>query len=79
MQSLQHASTLKGIGDDAAVIDGGSDHKKLISTDMLLEGVHFDLSYMPLTHLGYKGGNGERFGYCGYERNTQTNDDQSLA
>jgi thiamine-monophosphate kinase len=51
---LQHASTLKGIGDDAAVIDGGSDHKKLISTDMLLEGVHFDLSYMPLTHLGYK-------------------------
>ena len=51
---LQHASTLKGIGDDAAVIDGESDHKKLISTDMLLEGVHFDLSYMPLTHLGYK-------------------------
>ena len=51
---LQHASTLKGIGDDAAIIDGGSDHKKLISTDMLLEGVHFDLSYMPLTHLGYK-------------------------
>ena len=51
---LQHASTLKGIGDDAAVIDGGSDHKKLISTDMLLEGVHFDLSYIPLTHLGYK-------------------------
>ena len=51
---LQHASTLKGIGDDAAIIDGGSDHKKLISTDMLLEGVHFDLSYIPLTHLGYK-------------------------
>ena len=51
---LHHASTLKGIGDDAAVIDGGLHHKKLISTDMLLEGIHFDLSYMPLTHLGYK-------------------------
>jgi thiamine-monophosphate kinase len=51
---LQHASTLKGIGDDAAVIDVGADHKKLICTDMLLEGVHFDLSYMPLAHLGYK-------------------------
>jgi len=51
---LQHASTLKGIGDDAAVVDGESDHKKLICTDMLLEGVHFDLSYMPLAHLGYK-------------------------
>ena len=51
---LQHASTLKGIGDDAAVVDCESDHKKLICTDMLLEGVHFDLSYMPLAHLGYK-------------------------
>ena len=51
---LQHVSTLKGIGDDAAVIDVGADHKKLICTDMLLEGVHFDLSYMPLAHLGYK-------------------------
>lgn len=46
-------STVKGIGDDAAVIDSG-DHYTLISTDMLMEGIHFDLSYVPLTHLGYK-------------------------
>lgn len=45
--------TIKGIGDDAAVIDAG-DKFLLMSTDMLLEGVHFDLSYMPLQHLGYK-------------------------
>ncbi len=49
----QHSNTLKGIGDDAAVIDIGQE-ALLISTDMLLEGVHFDLSYMPLPHLGYK-------------------------
>jgi thiamine-monophosphate kinase len=46
-------STVKSIGDDAAVIDAGKDFL-LVSTDMLLEGVHFDLSYMPLKHLGYK-------------------------
>ena len=46
-------STVCGIGDDAAVIDSGS-HYTLISTDMLLEGIHFDLSYTPLRHLGYK-------------------------
>ena len=48
-----NASTQKGIGDDAAVIDAGNDFL-LVSTDMLLEGVHFDLSYTPLKHLGYK-------------------------
>jgi len=47
-------STLKGIGDDAAVLDAGNDECVLISTDMLVEGIHFDLSYMPLQHLGYK-------------------------
>lgn len=50
---LKNKSTVKGIGDDAAVFDGG-DKQLLSSTDMLLEGVHFDLSYMPLKHLGYK-------------------------
>lgn len=42
-----------GVGDDAAIIQARSE-KTLVSTDMLVEGVHFDLSYMPLTHLGYK-------------------------
>ncbi len=51
--SLQNSTSLKGIGDDAAVIDAGDD-LILFSTDMLLEGIHFDLSYMPLQHLGYK-------------------------
>lgn len=45
--------TIKGIGDDAAVINSGEFYT-VISTDMLLEGVHFDLSYVPLRHLGYK-------------------------
>ena len=45
--------TLLGIGDDAAVLEYG-ENLTLLSTDMLLEGVHFDLSYMPLQHLGYK-------------------------
>lgn len=46
-------NTVKGIGDDAAVISSGGEFM-LMSTDMLLEGPHFDLSYMPLKHLGYK-------------------------
>ena len=51
--SLHQSTSLKGIGDDAAVIAAGDD-VLLVSTDMLLEGIHFDLSYMPLQHLGYK-------------------------
>lgn len=51
--STQNLTSLKGIGDDAAVIDIGTENL-LVSTDMLLEGIHFDLSYMPLQHLGYK-------------------------
>jgi thiamine-monophosphate kinase len=46
-------STLKGIGDDAAVLDF-KDKKVVVSTDLLIEGIHFDLAYMPLKHLGYK-------------------------
>ncbi|HCA83921.1 MAG TPA: thiamine-phosphate kinase [Flavobacteriales bacterium] len=51
---LSHPSTLKGIGDDAAVIDQGNGQVTLVTTDMLTEGVHFDLGYVPLKHLGYK-------------------------
>jgi len=50
---LQNASSLVGIGDDAAVIDCGEFYQ-LVSTDLLAEGIHFDLSYTPLQHLGYK-------------------------
>ena len=51
--SLNQPSTEKGVGDDAAVIHHGN-LKTVISTDMLVEGVHFDLTYVPLKHLGYK-------------------------
>src|SRR5690606_12353728 len=50
---LTQPSSIKGIGDDAAVLDF-SNKQTLISTDLLLEGIHFDLRYVPLKHLGYK-------------------------
>ena len=50
---IKQKSTLKGVGDDAAVLDFAG-KKTLVSTDMLLEGIHFDLAYTPLKHLGYK-------------------------
>lgn len=50
---IKQKSTVKGVGDDAAVLDF-SNKKTLVSTDLLVEGIHFDLSYMPLKHLGYK-------------------------
>jgi thiamine-monophosphate kinase len=50
---LKQPSSVLGIGDDAAVIDAGSDYL-LVSTDMLVEGVHFDLAFTPLHHLGHK-------------------------
>ena len=50
---ISNNSTLLGIGDDSAILNFDKD-KALVSSDMLVEGVHFDLSYMPLKHLGYK-------------------------
>lgn len=52
---LEHynSSTRRGVGDDAAVIDMGG-RATLVTTDLLLEGIHFDLTYTPLKHLGYK-------------------------
>lgn len=50
---LRNASSLKGVGDDCAVLEY-KDTEVLVSTDMLVEGIHFDLTYVPLKHLGYK-------------------------
>lgn len=50
---IQNASTIVGVGDDAAVIDHFGKHT-VITNDLLIEGVHFDLMYTPLKHLGYK-------------------------
>lgn len=51
--SLTNKSSIKGVGDDAAAVDIGKEYL-LVSTDMLVEGIHFDMSYTPLKHLGYK-------------------------
>lgn len=50
---LTQPTSKKGVGDDAAVIDN-ADKQTLVTTDLLLEGIHFDLTYVPLKHLGYK-------------------------
>ncbi|MBT7725817.1 MAG: thiamine-phosphate kinase, partial [Flavobacteriales bacterium] len=50
----KNKSSLKGVGDDAAVLDFSAEKFQLLSTDMLVENIHFDLSYTPLKHLGYK-------------------------
>lgn len=47
-------TTILGIGDDAAIIETGGDEQLVVSTDMLVEGIHFDFAYTPLKHLGYK-------------------------
>ena len=52
--SAVNESTVYGVGDDAAVLNYPSDRDILVTTDMLLENVHFDLTYVPLKHLGYK-------------------------
>jgi thiamine-monophosphate kinase len=51
--STQGDSTIKGVGDDAAVLNAGK-QKVVVSTDLLVEGIHFDMMYTPLKHLGYK-------------------------
>ncbi|MAT53961.1 MAG: thiamine-phosphate kinase [Saprospirales bacterium] len=50
---IHNSSTIKGVGDDAAVIDNDG-FLTVVSTDMMVEGIHFDLMYFPLKHLGYK-------------------------
>ncbi|TAM99752.1 MAG: thiamine-phosphate kinase, partial [Chitinophagaceae bacterium] len=50
---LQNAGTIVGVGDDAAVLDHFG-KQIVVTTDLLVEGIHFDLAYMPLKHLGYK-------------------------
>lgn len=50
---LRNPSTVKGVGDDAAILDFG-EKEVLVTTDLLLEGIHFDVRYVPLKHLGYK-------------------------
>ncbi|AEE50783.1 thiamine-phosphate kinase [Haliscomenobacter hydrossis] len=50
---LENSASIKGVGDDAAVIDN-TGFLTVVSTDMLVEGIHFDLMYSPLKHLGYK-------------------------
>ena len=50
---IVHSSTVKGVGDDAAILDYGN-KQIVVSTDLLTEGVHFNLMYVPLKHLGYK-------------------------
>lgn len=52
--SHHNATTVKGVGDDAAVIRINDEEHMLVSTDMLVEGIHFNLMYAPLKHLGYK-------------------------
>ena len=51
---IKNAETLKGVGDDCAVLQYSTGRQVLVTTDLLMEGVHFDLQYVPLKHLGYK-------------------------
>lgn len=52
--TVKNKSTLRGVGDDAAVIKAGREDVVVVTTDSLLEGIDFDLTYFPLKHLGYK-------------------------
>ena len=52
--SVKNKETVKGVGDDAAILSFDIDEEVLVTTDLFMEGVHFDLTYFPLKHLGYK-------------------------
>ena len=52
--TTSNKETIKGAGDDAAVLQFSNDEEVLVTTDLLMEGIHFDLTYFPLKHLGYK-------------------------
>ncbi|MBR3977966.1 MAG: thiamine-phosphate kinase [Bacteroidaceae bacterium] len=52
--TTQNKESIKGVGDDAAILQFSGDEETLVTTDLLMEGVHFDLTYFPLKHLGYK-------------------------
>ena len=52
--TLTQPSTVLGIGDDAAILAPAAGHEVVVTTDLLVEGVHFDLSFSPLKHLGFK-------------------------
>ena len=52
---LQQSSSIRGVGDDAAVLDSGQ-HYTLVTTDLLVEGIHFDLAYTPVETSGLQGG-----------------------
>ena len=51
---IENSTTLKGVGDDCAVLSPTGNTQTLVTTDLLMEGIHFDLMYVPLKHLGYK-------------------------
>ncbi|MCR5849446.1 MAG: thiamine-phosphate kinase [Bacteroidaceae bacterium] len=52
--TTKNATTIKGIGDDCAILSPTKELRTVVTTDLLMEGVHFDLTYVPLRHLGYK-------------------------
>ena len=52
--STTNKETVKGTGDDAAILQFANDEEVLVTTDLMMEGIHFDLTYFPLKHLGYK-------------------------
>ena len=52
--SITNKETVKGTGDDAAILQFANDEEVLVTTDLMMEGIHFDLTYFPLKHLGYK-------------------------